>query len=57
MTHSNVHTGPIPIIHQNANPLLYTLPQEHMIRQILQRLWNFYQYRLFYSTVEIALLR
>ncbi|CAF0989727.1 unnamed protein product [Adineta ricciae] len=67
---SNGTSGPIPILHQDANPLLYTLPQEHMniqpywimiveivILQLIQRLWNLVRYHVFNSTLEIALLR
>ncbi|CAF1349014.1 unnamed protein product [Adineta ricciae] len=61
-------TGPVPIRIQNANPLLFTLPQEHMNIQpywimivqlivkdiILQRIWNRMRYGTWSTTQEIA---
>ncbi|CAF1487732.1 unnamed protein product [Adineta ricciae] len=62
--------GPIPIHYQNANPLLYTLAQDHtniqpywiMILQIaglhlFSRLRHLFKYGVFSTTLEIGLLR
>ena len=64
-------TGPVPILVQSANPLLYTLAQEHMNIQpywimilqlivkdiMLQRLWNKFRYKTFSTTQEIVIGR
>ncbi len=62
-------TGPIPIRLQHANPLLFTLPQDHMtiqpywimVLQILtvqmgQRIWSEIKYGLFLTALEIGLI-
>ncbi|CAF1344352.1 unnamed protein product [Adineta ricciae] len=66
----NGTTGPIPIYHQNANPLLYTLDQDHMNiqpywimvlqivgLQLFSRTRHLIRYGVFSTTLEIGLLR
>ncbi|CAF1402911.1 unnamed protein product [Adineta ricciae] len=66
----NGTSGPIPIYHQNANPLLYTLDQDHMniqpywimilqiaAFQLFSRFRHLIKYRVFSTTLEIGLLR
>ncbi|CAF4172611.1 unnamed protein product, partial [Adineta steineri] len=68
---NNNITGPVPIRVQDANPLLYTLAQDHMNIQpywimilqliakdiILQRIWNRIRYKTWSTTQEIAIGR
>ncbi|CAF1254468.1 unnamed protein product [Adineta steineri] len=68
--YSNGTAGSISIQYQNANPLLYSLPQDHMTiqpywimvlqligMQLFLRLWNLYRYHVFLTTTEIAFIR
>ncbi|CAF4045397.1 unnamed protein product [Adineta steineri] len=67
-SNNNNVTGPVPIRVRNANPLLYTLAQDHMNIQpywimilelifkdfIFQRIWNRWRYKTWFTTQEIA---
>ncbi|CAF1398721.1 unnamed protein product, partial [Adineta steineri] len=68
---NNNITGPVPIRLQSANPLLYTLAQDHMNIQpywimilqliatdiLFQRMWNRIRYKTWSTTQEIAIGR
>lgn len=66
---SNGTAGPIPIYYRNANPLLYTLAQDHMSIQpywimvleilgfqLLSRSWNYCRCRAFLLSLEFGLI-